>query len=189
MGDRERNTLGLLLSLPVSRLEVVVAKFLGRLLAMCLAVGLGLGASIVMAGEGQREVLGALMWPALLLGAAFLSVGLLVSSTVDRQVTATSVVVAIWFIFVFFYDLGLLGLLVLTDGQVSQETIGWLTFGNPAGLFRVEMMERFAGPEVLAGLGLTVEMPSAALSASLWGFWVAGPVALSALLLKHRKVA
>lgn len=189
VGERERNTLGLLLSLPVSRLEVVVAKFLGRLLAMCLAVGVGLGAAIMVAGPGQGPVLTALIMPSLLLGAAFLSVGMLISSSTHRQVTATSVVVAIWFIFVFFYDLGLLGLLVLTDGQFSQETMGWLTFGNPAGLFRVEMMERFSGPEVLAGLGLTITLPSAALSAGIWSFWIAGPLALSALLLNRRKVA
>jgi Cu-processing system permease protein len=42
VGERERNTLGLLLSLPVSRPGVVLAKYLGRLIALCGAIALGL---------------------------------------------------------------------------------------------------------------------------------------------------
>ncbi|MEZ4267744.1 MAG: ABC transporter permease subunit [Myxococcota bacterium] len=182
-GERERNTLGLLLSLPVGKLEVVLAKFLGRLLALVLAVGMGLGVAIVLAGEGQGAVLAKLLVPALLLGAAFLSVGVLISAGSERQATATSLVVAIWFLMVFFYDMGLLGLLVATDGQISQETIGWMTFVNPAGLFRVDMMSRFSGPEVLESLGMVVAVPGAGVRAALWTGWIAVPLALSGLLL------
>lgn len=189
VGERERNTLGLLLSLPVRKLEVVVAKFTGRLLALGLAVGVGLGAAVAFAGEGQGAVLMKLMGPALLLGSAFLSVGVLVSAVTRRQVTATSLVVAIWFVFVFFYDLGLLGLLVVTDGQIGQETVAWLTWANPAGLFRTEMMTAFSGPEALESLGLTVALPDPAVIAALWAGWIVGPLALSGLALSLRKVS
>lgn len=189
VGERERNTLGLILSLPVRKIQVVTAKFLGRLLALCGAVGFGLGAAILVAEPAQQGVLAQLIAPAMLLGAAFLSVGVLVSAAVTRQVTATSLVVAIWFLFVFFYDLGLLGLMVVTDGQVSQDTIAWATYANPAGLFRVEMMERFAGPEVLENLGMTVALPGAGVSTLLWSAWIAAPLALSGLLLWRRRVS
>ncbi|MFW6058460.1 MAG: ABC transporter permease, partial [Persicimonas sp.] len=106
VGERERNTLGLLLSLPASRIEILVAKFVGRLLAMATAVGLGLGGAMLVAGAEQAPVLARLFLPTLLLGAAFLSLGLLISTVVRRQTTAASLVIALWFVLIFFYDLG-----------------------------------------------------------------------------------
>jgi Cu-processing system permease protein len=185
VGERERNTLGLLLSLPVTRAEVVLAKYLGRLAALAGAVFFGLGAAAVVGGGGQLTVLVSLFWPTLLLGATFLSIGVLISSITARQVTAASTVVALWFGFVFFYDLGLLALLVATDGAVSQEVIAQLVYANPAGLFRIEMMAHFAGPEVLEGLGMTVGLPSAWASVCIWGAWTIAPVALSVVALNR----
>lgn len=186
VGERERNTLGMLLSMPVSRLEVVMAKFIGRALALLAAVTLGLGAAALTAGP-DGAVLWGLLLPSWLLGIAFLAVGLLISSMVKRQATATSLVVAIWFIMVLFWDLGLLGLLVVTDGAVGQDTIAWMTFVNPAGLFRVEMMAAFGGPEVLETLGLIVPLPGKTASAGLWAAWVAVPVLGSAGMLAWRR--
>ncbi|MEZ4220008.1 MAG: ABC transporter permease subunit [Polyangiaceae bacterium] len=187
VGERERNTLGLLLSLPVGTLEVVVAKFLGRALALAVAVGLGLGAALAIAPAMERPVLFALIVPTLRLGIAFLSLGVLVSSVTKRQITAASMAVTLWFLFVFFYDLGLLGLLVATDGAISQSTIAGLVFANPAGLYRIEMMAWFSGPESLKNMGLTVPLPSAALSGGLWTAWCVLPPLLSGLLLHLEK--
>lgn len=189
VGERERNTLGLLLSLPASRLEIVLAKFIGRLLALSLATGVGLGTAILLSGAGHAAVLARLIAPTWLLGAAFLSIGVLLSSLTARQVTAASLVVATWFLFVFFYDLGLLALLVATDGAISQETIAHLVFANPAGLFRVDMMAAFAGPEVLEGLGMKVTLPGAVTTAAIQLGWILAPLGLSATLLSRAKVA
>lgn len=189
VGERERNTLGLLLSLPVRRFEVIVAKFVGRLFALGGAIAVGLGAAVLLASEESRAVLVQLLGPTLLLGAAFLSVGVLLSTLVSRQITAASLVVATWFLMVFFYDLGLLGVMVVSDGGVSPETISTLVTVNPAGLFRLEMMQRFAGPEVLEALGVGVALPGPAVVAALWASWALVPVALSGLLLTMKKVA
>lgn len=187
VGERERNTLGLLLSLPVRRCEVIAAKFVGRLAALGGAIGLGLGAALLCASADSRAVLVQLVGPTLLLGAAFLSLGVLLSTAVTRQITAASLVVATWFLLVFFYDLGLLGVMVLSDGRVAPNTIATLVVVNPAGLFRLEMMQRFAGPEVLEGLGMNVALPGPALVAGLWILWILVPVALSGALLTWKK--
>lgn len=187
VGERERNTLGLLLSLPVGKLELVAAKFFGRALALCLAVGIGLTLALLLAPPAERIVLTTLVAPTLLLGTAFLSLGVLISTLTRRQITAASTVVTIWFLFVFFFDLGLLGLLVVTDGAVSQETIAHLVFANPAGLYRVEMMGRFVGPEALANLGLTVAAPSAAARGAIWAAWIVVPPLVSGILLSYEK--
>lgn len=183
VGERERNTLGLLLSLPIGRFEVIAAKFAGRGLALTAAVAGGLLVSIFFAGEGQAEMLQAVVGPTLLLGLAFLALGMLISSAVTRQVTAASLVVVAWFLLVFFYDLGLMALLVITDGAVAQETVAWLVAANPAGLYRIEMLERLSGPEALANLGLVVELPAAGVRSGIWFAAIFGPLLASGVLL------
>jgi len=187
VGERERNTLGLLLSLPVSRLEVVVAKYLGRALALSLAIGLGIGAAIAVSGGEGAAALTRLVGPTLLLGLAFLSIGMLISASTRRQATAASIVVVVWFGLVFFFDLGLLAMLVLSDGAVPQQAIASLLLANPAGLYRLQMMQTFAGPEVLAELGMTAALPGAGVIALLWGAWLVVPNLVSGLLLAREK--
>jgi Cu-processing system permease protein len=131
----------------------------------------------------------ALLVPSLLLGAAFLSLGFLISAIVSRQVTAASLVVTTWFLLVFFYDLGLLGLLVASDGRMEQATVVKLVFANPAGLFRVQMMEHFSGPDALETLGITAALPGRAARALINAAWVLLPLGVSALLLRRQKVA
>jgi Cu-processing system permease protein len=97
-------------------------------------------------------------------------------------------VVVIWFTLVFFYDLALLGVLVVSDGAVSQEMIASLVFGNPAGLYRVQMMSYLAGPEVLQNLGMAVSLPQPLSAALIWIAWIFGPVLVSGVLLSRRKV-
>ena len=188
VGERERNTLGLLLSLPVSRFEVVLSKLLGRGVALVLAVCLGLGAAMALGSEGQRGTLAELLGPTLLLGLAFLSVGVLISSLSSRQTVAASAVVVVWFGLVFFYDLGLLGVLVISDGAISQQVVADLVVANPAGLYRVAMMEAFVGPNALADLGLVAELPGPAARFGIWAAWILGPAVLSGILLSTRKV-
>jgi Cu-processing system permease protein len=188
VGERERNTLGLLLSLPVSRAEVIAAKFIGRSLALAAAVGLGLGAAMLVSEPEGRRTLLALMGPTLLLGLAFLSLGLLISTVTRRQATAASVVVVVWFGLVFFYDLGVLGILVITDGALPQSAVSSLVVGNPAGLYRVQMMHEFAGSDALQDLGLAMSLPGKAAMWLLWGGWLLVPVAISGALLSRRKV-
>ncbi len=188
VGERERNTLGLLLSLPVGRFEVVAAKFLGRSLALTAAVVLGLGAAMLVSEAGGAATLMTLMGPTLLLGLAFLSIGVLISALTRRQATAASVVVVVWFGLVFFYDLGVLGLLVITDGGLPQSVVSALVVGNPAGLYRVQMMHDLAGFEALQDLGVTTGLPGAAATALLWCGWLVLPTAISGVLLSRRKV-
>lgn len=186
VGERERNTLGLLLSMPVARTEVIVGKFVGRALALCLAVGLGLGAAMLAAAPGEARTLAALLGPTMALGLAFVSVGLLVSTLVSRQSTAASVVVAIWFLFVFFYDLGLLAILVATEGAIGDELVSSLVVGNPTGLYRVSLLASLGGENALTDLGLDVSLPSASARGAIWCAWIFGPLALSAAALSRR---
>lgn len=187
VGERERNTLGLLLSLPVSRTEVVLAKFTGRGIALAASVCIGLGGAMLTASPGEVQTLVALVGPTVALGLTFVAVGMLVSTVVTRQSTAASLVIAVWFLLVFFYDLALLALLVATDGAVGDPTISALVVANPAGLYRVELMSALAGPEVLGQLGLETPLPGPLARMAIWAAWIAVPLAASGLVLAARK--
>jgi Cu-processing system permease protein len=188
VGERERNTLGLLLSLPVSRMEVVVAKFIGRGAALTVAISVGLGAASAVAGPGQGQVLLQLIVPTLLLGLSFLAIGMLISSISSRPVSASTMVVVIWFVLVFFFDLALLGLLVATDGGIAQDTIRQLVIANPAGLYRIQVLSELSGAEALANLGMTVGPPSASMMALIWSAWIVGPLLASGAILYRRRI-
>ncbi|NOY24337.1 MAG: ABC transporter permease subunit [Oligoflexia bacterium] len=187
VGERERNTLGLLLSLPVRRGEVLLAKYIGRALALCLAVGVGLGVAAMVLEPGHRAALLALIPPTLLLGAAFLSIGTAISALTRHRATAASLVVVLWFLLVFFYDLGILAALVATDGALSQDTVAWLVTLNPAGLYRTGMLVSLVGTEALSQMGLAVALPSTALKAALWAAWIIGPLLVGAAALHRRQ--
>lgn len=187
VGERERHTLGLLLSLPVGRGEVLLAKFLGRALALCFAIGVGLGSATLFLGPGQREVVLGLVPHTMLLGASFLSLGMLISTATHRVATAASLAVVVWFLLVFFFDLGLLALMVVTDGAVTQETVAWLVTLNPTGLFRTQLMMELVGQTALEELGLAVSLPGPGARAAVWLGWIVGPLMVGTSLLWQRK--
>lgn len=186
VGERERHTLGLLMSLPVSRWEVLVAKFVGRGLALCAAICVGFGAAAVWLDPGQRPVILSLLGPSVLLGASFLSFGVLLSAATHKVAAAASLAVATWFLLILFYDLALLTAMIATDGALSQQMVAWLVTLNPAGLYRTGLMSQLVGVDALRELGLVVELPSRGIRLAVWMAWIAGPLAAGAALLSRR---
>ena len=187
VGERERHTLGLVMALPVGRWEVLVAKYLGRLAALTVAVCVGLGASALLLEPGQRGAVWHLLPSTMLLGAAFLSLGVLLSVVSWRHATAASLAVASWFLLVLFWDLGLLGLLVATDGGVSQGTILALIVANPAGLYRTGLMVDLVGEQPLRDMGLAVSLPGRPIQGVVWALWIGGPLLLGTWFLSRPK--
>ncbi|MCP4804300.1 MAG: ABC transporter permease subunit [Proteobacteria bacterium] len=186
VGERERHTLGLLMSLPVARWEVLVAKFIGRVLALSVAVSVGFAAAAVWLDATQRPVILSLLAPSLLLGAAFLSFGVLLSVASRKVATAASLAVVTWFLLILFYDLALLSAMVATDGALSQDAVAWLVTLNPAGLYRTSLMTELMGADALAELGLVISLPGRELRALVWAAWIVGPLVAGAALLSRR---
>ncbi len=84
-GERESGSLKLLLSLPNSRLDVVVGKFLGRSAVLSVAVVIGfvsmlLATAITFDGDVQAEVILTFMFAVLLLAIVFVSIAVSVSA-------------------------------------------------------------------------------------------------------------
>ncbi|MCP3674240.1 MAG: ABC transporter permease [Gammaproteobacteria bacterium] len=187
VGERERNSLRLILSLPVNRVEVLLCKYIARFMALTISILIGFGLAIYTAEFEDNQALLTLLEPTICLGAAFLSLGVAISVFAKRQTTAISIVITLWFLLVFFFDLGLLGLLVITDGSLSTQVTSSLILMNPAGLYRIQLMNEFANAEFLQSLGLVMSPPSVAQIFMLWGVWIVGPFAMSAIILNYRK--
>ncbi len=189
VGERERHTLGLLLSLPVGRSEVLVGKYLGRALALGLSIGLGLGAAVLFLGPGQRQAVLTLVPHTLLLGATFLSVGVFLSAVTRRHATAASLAVVVWFLLVFFYDLGILAALVVTDGALAGGRVGALVAANPAGLYRGSMLALLGVGGTLDDVQVGAMLPGPGVRAALWAGWIVVPLVCGGLAMGRSKAA
>ncbi len=92
-GERETGSLKLLLSLPNSRLDVVVGKFLGRLGVLSVAIVVGfvsmlLAAALTFEGDMQASVILTFMLATLLLAVVFISIAVSVSAFADSTFAA-----------------------------------------------------------------------------------------------------
>lgn len=88
--ERRAGTLELLLTLPVPRWKLVVGKFVAGLLLVAIALALTLGLPLTIAAMGNLDwgpVIGGYL-AALLLSAAYLAIGMCVSAATDNQIVA-----------------------------------------------------------------------------------------------------
>ncbi len=189
VGEDERGTLLLLLAYPVARWQIVAGKFLGQLaiLAFAVAAGFGLAAATV-AGDGLAwGPFLALVGSSILLGAAFLAVGLAVSAVVRQRATAAGVAVAVWLLLVVVVDLALLA--ALTAWDLPPPVFRALLAASPADAFRLLNLAGFAAVRELSGLaGLADEaaIAPAVLVASL-AAWVVVPLLLAGAAFARRR--
>jgi len=111
--EKKSGTLELLLTLPLGDVEVVVGKFLAGLAFLGLSLALSVVLPIVVAALGDPDpgqIFGGYLG-AVLLGSAYLAIGLFVSSLTENQIVAFIVsVVAVFALFVLGEDFVLFGL-------------------------------------------------------------------------------
>lgn len=104
VGERSSGRLTLLLSLPYDRLDVVVGKFVSRVVALgaAIAVGIVAGAALVNYpfGSFEADTVGAYLLGTLLYGAAFVGVGLAISTATTSSAVASSAAFGTFFLFV-----------------------------------------------------------------------------------------
>jgi Cu-processing system permease protein len=144
VGEQERGTLGLLLSYPLARWQVIVGKFAGHMAIITIAIVVGYGSAAAMIGFTQGvESQGAIAFAALcassvLLGAVFLSVGYLLSCLSDERAKAAGFAIGLWLLLVVIYDLALFGMLLFDKSQIVPRALleAMLIF-NPTDAFRL----------------------------------------------------
>jgi len=138
-GERDRGTLETLLAQPLERRDLLLGKYIGLLLSLALATVAGfLPAGFVVAGNaGAASLPRYALFPglAVLLIAAMLGVGLLISVFSRGGVQAQGRAIFLWFLFVLMYDLLLMGTLVASG--LSSGALATLLLLNPVDSARV----------------------------------------------------
>ena len=159
VGEQERGTLLLLLTYPLRRWQLLTGKFLGHLAILTFAITVAYGAAGLAIGltpaakGGAWGALGLLVGSSVLLGAAFVALGYLVSALASSRGAAGGLAVAVWLTFVLLWDLGLLGALVADQGRhLSAELFSLLLLANPADVYRLLNLTGVEATRELSGM-------------------------------------
>lgn len=185
-GEKDRGALGLLLSYPASRAELLMGKALAHVAALTVACLVGFGVAGTLAAllggttNASMIALLRLMGTSVLLGAAFVSLGYMISCLAGSSATAAGMAAGVWLIFVVLYDLALLAAVVMDgDGAFTQTVFPWVMTANPADAFRLWNIAASETVAIAAGMaGVADSLPgwAAPLSLALWpalAFWLA----------------
>lgn len=186
VGERERGSLDLLLSLPITRLELLLGKFLGLAAALASSTVVGFGlVGIMLAVKLPTSAVyhyAGFVLSSVLLGFSFLSMAVLVSVLAYDRTRASGVTIALWFFFVLVFDLLVLGGLVISSGGFGADAVTYLLLLNPADIFRI--LNIFGLDEVRTLYGLTTVFPERLANPILLGgmmvAWIIAPLALAA---------
>jgi Cu-processing system permease protein len=135
VGERERGSLDLLLALPITRLELLLGKYVGWPAALTLSTLLGFGLVAGLARVADRQRLaGAAGRLRGQLGAARARLpepGRHAVRAGRRPHRASGLAIALWFLFVLVFDLLLLGLLVGLGSDTGGAWFPYLLLLNP----------------------------------------------------------
>jgi len=196
VGEDESGTLLLLLTYPLGRGQILLGKFVGHGLILALATLIGFGCAMlaiaVLVDDVELSLLlwafGRFMASSMLLGWGFLGLAYVLSSVSAEKSTAAGLALGVWFFFVLVFDLALLALLVLSEGQFNPKVLPWLLLLNPADIYRLINLSGFEPGASTAGvltMGSDLPMPGSMLWLCL-SLWVAVPLGSAWLLFRRR---
>ncbi|MBN8644565.1 MAG: ABC transporter permease [Planctomycetes bacterium] len=191
--DRERGMLGYMLAQPITRAELLLAKFIGLAGALLACIALGLGAcAVTLALKGLRTSPSSILWLAGLsfaLAASMLAVGLLISVMARRASVAVGTAVFVWLALVFVTDLGLMaGAMAM---RLKIETLFALSLTNPLQVFKMWSLHTVdAGLDVLGPAGLYASEEFGGrldlLFAACLAAWLVVPLAFAGAVFSRR---
>lgn len=156
----EKGAAELLFSQPVLRSEVLFGKILGLFSSLATAVVFGFGVSgfiiaLQTGFEGISRYLG-FVGLTLLLLLTFLCLGAWASVISEGRARALGIALALWFVFVLFYDLIALGIALLVNPHLSHTVILLSLFGNPVDLARVSGLLILGGATIFGAGGASL---------------------------------
>lgn len=197
VGEMERGTMILLLSYPVGRYQIVLGKFCGHVLILAFATVIGYGVAAGALAISGAAVLAAswyafawMIGTSIMLGAAFVAIGYLISSLAGDRGTAAGASVGVWLIMVLVFDMALLGLLVVDQGRtVSASVLERLLFLNPTDIYRLANLTGFNVSQFsgMAGLAGSTGASTLALLVGMV-LWIAVPLGLATVSFARREL-
>lgn len=191
--DRERGMLTYLLAQPVSRLEVLIGKFVGLAAALLACICLGLGAcAAILAWQGGATRPASILWLAGLsftLAMGMLSLGLLISVLARKASIAVGTAIFLWLTLVFVSDLALMaGTMAL---KLRIEDLFAVSLANPLQVFKMWSLHAIdASLDVLGPAGLYAMDEHGSRLHLIFGAalvaWIVVPLAVAAAVFARR---
>ncbi|GAB7008242.1 ABC transporter permease [Halorubrum trueperi] len=190
VGAAERGRLGVVLTLPVSRVETAIGVFVGRAAVLSAAVVLGFG----LPGLLLLREHGLAGWPTfawfllatVAVAVAILGIGVAISAAASTSTVALAGALLVWAWFALVHDLLALGVLAAVDG--AGDLVAVAVAANPVSTYRLLAL----APTDAGGAGLAAALDAsglsvAALVAILLG-WVGLGVAVAAGALRAQRI-
>ena len=194
----EKSASELLFAQPITRGEILLGKLLGLFASIFTAmlIGFGIGGVVIASQAGTA---GSMRYPglvgfSLLLALIFLSLSAFISTLCRRKTKAFGVALFVWFFFVLFYDLLVIGLTFVLKEHTANVFIFGSLFGNPVDMMRVASLMTLNGTDIFGPGGAALlrflggERLSVALLVAALGFWVIAPLSAAQKLLKHQDI-
>jgi Cu-processing system permease protein len=185
----------LLFAQPVSRNGILCGRLLGLFGAMSAAMlaGFTLAAVVIFVQVGPEGFLrfAGLVGLSFVLAAVFLAVGAVAGLLSESRTRAFGTSLCVWFFFVMFYDLAVIGLAFVLPERTANMMIFLSLFGNPVDLARVSSLLTLGDPSIFgaAGAALLKFLGGPARSyvalALGMGAWLAAPLILAARILRR----
>lgn len=188
----------LLYSQPVSRVDVMLGKLAGLFASIATATFIGFGlAGVIIGVKSGTE--GASRYPiligfSLLLTLIFLSLSALISVVCKRKTKAFGLSVFVWFFFVLFYDLLVIGLTFLFKERTANTLIFTSLFGNPVDIVRVSCLMLLDGRDIFGAAGASLlkftggEFAGLSVLALTVTLWIIGPACLAHTLMRRQDI-
>ncbi len=190
--EKEKGTLELFLASPISVGEFLLGKFSGLVIALALstAAGLGVAGVVLLFKAGLPAARSYLIFIAnsIILGVIFLSLSFLTSVLLYERTRVIASTILLWLVFTILYDLGLVGLLIVTKGGIGTGVFSLLLMINPVDIYRILNFLSIGEFKVLIGLA-SVEFPAYMRTPLLWVIgllWIVVPFAASYHFFKRR---
>ena len=194
----EKSGSELLFAQPITRGEILLGKLLGLFASIFTAmlIGFGIGGVVIASQAGTA---GSMRYPSLvgfslLLALIFLSLSAFISTLCRRKTKAFGVALFVWFFFVLFYDLLVIGLTFVLKEHTANVFIFGSLFGNPVDMMRVASLMTLNGTDIFGPGGAALlrflggERLSVALLVAALSFWVIAPLFGAQKLLKHQDI-
>jgi len=199
VGEQDNGTLLLVLSYPISRVELVAGKFVGHCSALTTATLLGFGVAVVIIQIMQPEARTAEAWlnmgnfvlSASMLGASFIALASVISVMTNDKARAAGLALVTWLATVIIFDLCLLAILVFSGGNPWEQSLfPHLLYLNPIDVFRLINLTTLgsgSGNELFMGMTAAhVYRPWVLYLVML--LWIAIPFALAQFLFRRKEV-
>ena len=195
-GERDRGTLGTLLSQPLSAIQLLLGKYAGLTIAVWMAVTLGFGiAGVLLVLVRPVADFGHYLLFIVLSGAlasAMLSIGMVISVVSQGRAKALSIAVLAWFALVLFYDLAAIGLALFVTS--SGQSLLLATLLNPVEAVRIlAVLSLEPDLHVLGPMGAYLNLEigaarSALILATAVLVWAVVPLILAGAIFRRQDV-